>query len=238
MSEASGNALHRRMRRELEALAEPAYREFSLSLTPGAGEMLGVRLPRLRGMARVLAQGMWREYVTGLSAASLFEEKMLAGMALGAARDVTWDERVDGIARFVPLIDNWAVCDSFCQSLAFVTQEAARFRPVLDGYAASPSVYPARFALVTALKYYAAPPWTESTLAMAADVAGRLDAYYVRMAAAWAVAECAAKNLAAAMAFLQNGQLDAWTHNKALQKMRESFRIDAATKEALRAMRR
>lgn len=238
MSEPSGNALHLRVRRELEALAEPSYRDFSLSLTPGAGEMLGVRLPRLRNMARELARTGWREYVAGLSSISLFEEKMLAGMALGVARGVAWEERLGWIAHFVPFIDNWAVCDAFCQSLAFVKKELKRFRPVLDEYAASEAVYAARFALVAALKYYALPPWTETTLAMASSVSNRIDAYYVRMAAAWAVAECAAKNPAAAMAFLQRGTLDAWTHNKALQKMRESFRIDAATKAALRTLRR
>lgn len=46
------------------------------------------------------------------------------------------------------------------------------------------------------------------------------------------------KNLRVTRDLLPSGTLEVWTHNKAIQKMCESYRIDAATKAALRALRR
>lgn len=228
--------LHAAVRARLQLRADPAYREFSLSLTPGAGGMLGVRLPELRRMGRELAEGDWRAYLRGISADSLFEEKMLAGFALGMARDVPWEERLELVGTFVPLIDNWAVCDAFCSSLAFVREDRERFWPVIEKYAAADEAFMVRFALVMALKYYTALPWAARTLRLAASV--RHEQYYVRMAAAWAVAECAAHDPDAVLSMLCENALDAWTHNKAIRKMTESRRIDPGVKTLARSLKR
>lgn len=225
-----------RLRARLEALADRQYRDFSLALTPGATGMLGVRLPELRRLARELSRGDWRGYLREVGEESLFEEKMLAGLAIGMARDVAWEERLAAIRTFVPRIDNWAVCDAFCSSLAFVRKDRERFWPVVEAYAAAAGEYPVRFALVMALKYYAAAPWTPAAIHLATSV--RHEAYYVRMAAAWAVAECSVHAPGAVLCTLREQLLDAWTHNKAIQKMVESRRIDAGVKALARTLKR
>ena len=72
------------VRERLEQLAEPAYREFSAGLLPGTGNILGVRLPRLRALAKELARGDWRAALEQEDV--FFEETMLRGMVIGAAR--------------------------------------------------------------------------------------------------------------------------------------------------------
>ena len=51
------------IRRRLEELAEPGYRDFNRKLLPGVEDMLGVRTPALRRLAREITKGDWRGYV-------------------------------------------------------------------------------------------------------------------------------------------------------------------------------
>ena len=104
------------LRAHLETLADETYRAFHQKLlgVPTA-PVLGVRLPALRAIAKQIAQGDWEAYLRAARDDSL-EETMLQGMVIGAVR-AHIDQVLPYIASFVPKIDNWAVCDSFCASL-------------------------------------------------------------------------------------------------------------------------
>ena len=64
------------------------------------------------------------------------------------------------------------------------------------------------------------------------------EGYYVRMGVAWAISVCFVKFPQQTMAYLQQNSLDNFTYNKALQKIVESYRVDAATKDVIRGMKR
>ena len=97
---------------ELVRLAEPEYAVFSRRLLPGTENVLGVRLPLLRRLARRIAKGDWAAYLDTAGDGS-FEEVMLQGMVIGAICAPP-QEVLARTAAFVPKIDNWSVCDSFC----------------------------------------------------------------------------------------------------------------------------
>lgn len=48
------------VRRLLEETTEEKYRKFSSSLLPGVDNILGIRLPRLREIAKDIAKDNWR----------------------------------------------------------------------------------------------------------------------------------------------------------------------------------
>ncbi len=102
------------IRQEIERLAENDYKKFSANLLPGVEHVLGVRLPQLRQIAKEVAQGNWQQYL--LEEPYYFEELMLQGMVIGAIK-VEPKERLRYIAAFVPRINSWSVCDSFCSGL-------------------------------------------------------------------------------------------------------------------------
>lgn len=105
--------------------AEPQFRAFSMSLMPGVSRVLGVRLPKLRKLARELALGDVDRYLQEASDAT-FEEIMLQGMVIGyAAKDLP--KTLARIQTFVPKMDNWSVCDSFCGTLKFVEKNRSFF---------------------------------------------------------------------------------------------------------------
>ena len=111
----------------LRALAEPDYQAFASRLLPGVDNLLGVRIPHLRKLARQLAREDWRAALTAMGDGS-FEEVLLQGLLIGCAKG-TPAEILPHVAAFVPKIDNWSICDSFCSSLKLA---AAYPEPVWD----------------------------------------------------------------------------------------------------------
>lgn len=100
------------IRKELHTLIDPTYREFHSSLLPGTENILGVRIPLLRKLAKEIAQkDGWREFVETTDTA-YYEEVMLQGLVIGIAK-MPIEERIKYLRMFVPRIDNWAVCDIF-----------------------------------------------------------------------------------------------------------------------------
>ncbi|MBU3093459.1 DNA alkylation repair protein [Clostridium sp. CF011] len=108
------------IREQLTELAEEDYKIFSSRLLPNTNNILGVRLPYLRKIAKQIVAKDWRSYLEGASS-KYFEEVMLQGMIIGYAM-AEIEEILSYVEKFVPKIDNWSVCDSFCSGLKITNQ--------------------------------------------------------------------------------------------------------------------
>lgn len=222
------------IRARLEALAEPGYREFASSLIPNIDNLLGVRLPALRRIALELARGDWRAWLRQAEN-DHFEETMLQAMVIGYG-DMDAEERLRHIAAFVPRIDNWSVCDRFCLGLKFAAVNQASVWAFIQPYLKSEREYDVRFGVVMLLEHFIDEQYIAETLRLLDGV--RHEGYYAKMAVAWAVSICYVKFPALTEDYLAHSALDDFTFNKALQKIGESFRVDASAKARVRAMRR
>lgn len=218
---------------ELKKHADEKYRKFSAGLLPGVNAILGVRLPELRKIARQLAKTDWRENLRQLSD-DTFEEIMLQGMMIGYVKCPT-EERLELIRGFVPKIDNWSVCDSFCTGLKFIKSEQEPVFQFLQPYLASEKEFEQRFAAVILLDYYIDETWLPRTI----DALEQIDAkaYYAKMAVAWAMAECYLHFSEEVMPVLRQNRLDPEVQQKTLQKIIESRTISPETREEIRAMK-
>ena len=141
-----------KMRKYLESLGEPSYLRFASSLIPELPVewFLGIRLPLLRKVARRIVADRWEEWLPRAGEDS-FEEVMLQGMVIGYGLD-NMERRAGGARRlrgqeehgreergreellgearrlirwFLPKIDNWSVCDSFCSTLKIAGRHRA-----------------------------------------------------------------------------------------------------------------
>lgn len=65
----------------------------------------------------------------------------------------------------------------------------------------------------------------------------RSEEYYVNMMIAWYFATALAKQYDAILPYFQQRMLDPWTHNKAIQKAIESYRITEEQKVYLRTLK-
>ena len=215
-------------------LADEEYRKFASSLIPNVDNMLGVRLPELRRLAKSIARGDWRAFLAQ-SDNRYFEETMLQAMVIGYAR-ADLEELLEAVAAFVPRIDNWSVCDSFCSGLKFAKDHKRRVWDFLQPYLASDREYEIRFGLVMLLDYFVDDEYLDRVLEWCGRI--RHDGYYVKMAAAWAVSVCFVHDPERTLAWLERSELDEFTRNMALRKIIESRRVDAETKNRVRGMRR
>ena len=135
---------------------------------------------------------------------------------------------------FLPHVTNWAACDLI--SPVLFKKRPASLMPKIDEWLKSGDVYAVRFGLGMLMAHYLdAPYFTEEVLWRAAGVTS--DEYYLKMMVAWLFATALAKQYDAALPYIKDRRLDAWTHNKAIQKAIESRRVTDGHKAELRALK-
>lgn len=226
--------MEKTVRERIFKLTDEEYRQFHSKLVPGTDKILGVRLPKLRELAKELIKGDWHGYLAAAQD-DYYEEIMLQGLVIGYAKaDI--EDILHYVAAFVPKINNWAVCDSFCNSLKITKKHMPRVWIFLQPYLLSRQAFEIRFGIVMLLSFYIEDEYIDQVLTIL-DGAKHED-YYVKMAVAWAISICFVKYPEKTMAYLKKNTLHNFTYNKALQKITESFRVDNATKTIIRSMKR
>lgn len=213
---------------KLLELADTKYRDFMASLIPGVDNIIGVRSPQLRKLAKELSKDNWLEYFDN-NQDKYYEETMLQGMTIGLL-----DEDIETVLsqaqRFIPKITNWALCDSFCSGLKITKKNKECVWEFVKSYVNSDKTYEIRFAVVMMLNYYVDVDYIQESLEIFESINN--EDYYVKMAVAWAVSKYYVNLPEMVLPFLKNNKLDDFTHNKALQKIRESL-IPSAEEKAL-----
>lgn len=222
------------VRKQIFERIDPDYQKFSSALIPTMNNILGVRLPELRKIAKEMAKGDWKVYLE-TAANDYFEETMLQGMVIGYVKtDI--EESLSRVSAFVPKINNWSVCDSFCVGLTFTKHNRERVWDFIQSYLFSEEEYEVRFGVVMLLNYYIEEDYINRLF----PIFDRMNhsGFYAKMAVAWAISICYIKFPVVTMEYLNNNSLDSFTYNKALQKITESTRVDQETKRLIRSMKR
>lgn len=240
-----GSFINQQIRETLLKKAESDYKKFSASLIPGVNNMLGIRLPFLRDMAKALVCGDWRAYLEEAEC-DYFEEVMLQGMVVGFASRKTTErtcasaaepdlnETLLMVEQFVPKISNWSLCDSFCAGLKFVKRNKAVVWNFLQKYLVSDKEFELRFGVVLLLDYYIDSDYIDRVLDVLGNV--RHDSRYVKMAVAWALSVCVVKQREKTLTFLQERRIDKETLQMTKQKVSDSFRVSEADKAFVRGL--
>ena len=219
---------------QLKTQKEPSFQQFMVKLLPGIDNILGIRLPTLRKIAKQLAKGNWQDYLL-LALDDSYEEIMLQGLVLGYAQG-NLQEKEPFLRSYIPKIDNWSVCDSTCATIKLAKEEPEAFWNFLQEYLHSNREYEVRFALVQMLDYYINEAYLAHVLEAIDHV--NLKAYYVQMAQAWAVSICYREFPQQTLPYLKENHLDDFTHNKAIQKIMESLKVPKKEKLSLKTLKR
>lgn len=178
------------IRERLQTLAEPRLQAFSASLLPGVSNILGVRLPKLRQLAREIARTDARErIVNSPEPPHSMEEHMLRGMLTGYAPErVGFTIRAEELKRFIPSINNWSVCDSCCATYKFVRAEREKTWKLLQEPLHSDKEFEVRFGVVMLLNHFLqTKEWAERVADELSTV--KAEGYYAEMAIAWCMCE-------------------------------------------------
>lgn len=221
------------VRKLLEVTSEEKYKKFSSSLIPGVDNILGIRLPGLREIAKNIAKDDWKACMAWKDK-KYFEETMLQAMVLGYAKaDIK--ELLSALEEFIPCIDNWSVNDSLCSSFKAAAKHQKEVWEFLAGYKDSCQEYKARFTAVMLRAYFLNDQYIDKTL----EVLGRINTekYYASMGVAWAFADAWAKYPQKTKEYLAAHTLDNITYVRVLQKCLESLRISSQNKEYIKKER-
>ncbi len=223
------------IRKELESSIDEKYREFHSSLVPGQScRILGVRIPVSRRIAKETARDHYAVYTKQFDP-EVYEELLICGMMIGYGK-LTREEQAAELDRFVPLINSWGICDSACATYHFMKKDQEFWYGYLQKWLKSSREYEIRFGVVCLLDFFINETYIDAVLEEMKNV--RHDGYYVKMAVAWAVSICYIHFPEKTQKLLKENSLDPWTHNKAIQKIRESLRISKEEKEMLKTWKR
>lgn len=220
------------IREELLSLRDEKYRVFTSSLLPGVENIIGVRLPEIKKIAARLAKS---EEGYSMPENPYFEEVMLCGMAAGLKKENIHD-KIKAAEDFLPHIDNWSVCDSFCSCFKFSKTDAPLLFDFIGRYVSSKSEFYVRFAAVMLLKYFINDEYIGKTLSALWQM--QHPGYYAKMAQAWAISMCFVKYPERTGHYLLSLPLDDFTYDSALQKILDSRSPTPQQKDMIRAMKR
>ncbi|WP_027399443.1 DNA alkylation repair protein [Anaerovorax odorimutans] len=227
-----------KIRKKLTELVDEKYKKFHSGLIPGINNLLGVRIPDQRKIAKEMVKGDWKIYLDKNLIDykdEYYEEIMIQGLIIGNAK-MTIGEMLKYTADFIPKINNWGICDSFCSSLKKTKKHRKEVWEFLQPYLKSNKIFEIRFGVVMLLDYYIVDDYIDQVL-ITLDII-KNDGYYVKMAVAWALSVCYVKYPEKTIIYLNNNNLDDFTYNKALQKIIESLRVDKDSKDLIRSMKR
>lgn len=208
------------------------YRNFTLPLIPNVDKdtFIGVRLPILKKYAKDLDEKSREEFLNELPH-QYHEENILHAFILSSMKD--YDSFISNVDKFLPFVSNWSTCDTLCNKNLVKYRD--RLIDEIYEWLKSDEIYRVRYAVKCLMNYYLDEFFKEEHIKSVEQV--KLDDYYVRMMIAWYLATGLAKNYDHFVKVFEEKRFDTFTHNKAIQKAVESYRVNDEHKGYLKTLK-
>ena len=219
---------------KLNGLAESDYKAFNRKLIPTNYEILGVRMPALRKLAKEIVANLDVSEYLNNAEQTTYEHIMLYGLVLGYLNEPLLETLFHYLDPLILKFDNWAHVDAIISSLKIFKKHPnevlAHFLPLKT----HPGEFAKRTFVILLMNYFLESVNICSTLKHLSQI--EQEQYYVDMAIAWATCEALVKHYHQTIPLLQQQTFTKFVHNKAIQKARESYRITPQTKEYLKTL--
>ncbi len=217
---------------KLFELQDIKYKEFHQSLMPTVNKdtVIGIRVPVLRKLANSLDYKKEEAFLNDLPH-RYFEENNLHAFLIESIKD--FDECIERLEEFLPYIDNWATCDML--SPKCFKKNTDKLLPYIKKWIRSKHTYTVRYGIGMLMRYFLDESYKKEYSDTVLSITS--DEYYVNMMRAWYFATALSKQYEAILPYLIKKRLDIWTHNKTIQKARESYRITKEQKEYLKKLK-
>ncbi len=214
-------------------MQDEKYRDFQVKLIPSAepDTVIGVRTPQLRKYAGQLLK---REDVSAFLddlPHRYFDENQLHVFIISGIKD--YERCINEVIRFLPYVDNWATCDQMSPKI--FKKHRKELLENVELWLSSKETYTVRFGIGMLMEHFLDEDYDTKYPEMVAAV--RSEEYYINMMIAWYFATALAKQYETVIPFIENKRLSDWTHNKAIQKAVESYRITQEQKDYLRGLK-
>lgn len=208
------------------------YRDFTLPLIPNVDKktFIGVRLPIIKKYAKDIDEESKKQFLNSLPH-FYHEENILHAFILSNIKD--YDIFIYYIDKFLPYVSNWSVSDTICNK-HLVKYKDQLIKEVYK-WLKSKELYRVRYGVKCLMNYYLGDDFKYEHIEKVKEI--KLDDYYVRMMIAWYLATGLAKNYDSFIKVIEDKSFDVFTHNKAIQKAVESFRVSEEHKAYLKTLK-
>ena len=211
------------------------YADFSAKLIPTLPRQafIGVRSPCYKEIVKRVKELPAPELQTFLqNLPHKYHEENSLHIAL-INKIKSYEECLTELTRFLPYVNSWAISDAL--NPPALKKNKQQLLPKLQEWIQDPAPFTKRVGLLLLMKYFLDDDFDPKYLELPAKI--RSDEYYVNMMIAWFFAEALVKQWDAAIPYIQNKKLAPWTHNKAIQKACESYRVSPDHKEYLKTLK-
>jgi 3-methyladenine DNA glycosylase AlkD len=223
--------------KKLNALAKgnSEYAVFNKKIAKTDKDVLGVRMPDMRRLAKSLAGGMDAKAVREVLKAAdkrVYEQVLLPGLLINYVK-LTDRERISLAREYLKYADSWALIDLFAEKMKNFDKDV--WRDFAVRCLASPQEFTVRYGVIVLMANYLDAASIDETFEALRGI--KHEGYYVKMGLAWLYAEAAVEHYDKTLAELARPGLDPWTRRKSYQKMLESFRFSPLQKDEIRELR-
>lgn len=217
----------------LFALQDTKYRDFQCRLTPTITpeQMIGVRTPALRALARELRGTDTAAEFRRVLPHEYYDEYNLHGYLISEFKD--YEETLAAVNAFLPYVDNWATCDLLSPKV--FKKHRQELWDQIPEWLASSETFTVRFGIEMLMNHFLDEDFSAEVLERVAVL--RSEEYYINMMIAWFFATALAKQWDASLPYVTQRRLDRWCHNKTIQKAVESYRITDEQKAYLKTLK-
>lgn len=199
------------------------------NVIPSSKKTYGVTIPNLRTIAKEIAKNNYKYFLENNPLDTL-EMEVLQSLVIGYAKDDI-DVLLKYLDEYIPKIHDWCTCDTLCQNFKIARKYPDRVLEILLKYKKSNKEYEVRVIAVLLMSHYLNDKYIDKVIKIIDKL--KANDYYSRMGVAWCVATIMAKYPEKCLKYLENNNLDEWTFNKSIQKMKESFRVSQEIKECI-----
>lgn len=214
----------------LISLKDEKYKEFHKSLVLDSKyEMIGIRVPIMKNIAKQIAKASNIEDFLEYSKDNYYEEIMIQGLVISHIKDEKIFYRY--FKKHINKIDNWALCDTFCSAIKIVEKYEEKYFKEMINLSLEEKEFISRVGLVTILAHFI----NEKNLDIIFETLNKIetDKFYINMAEAWLVCEMYIKYPDKTLEFIKNNNLNKFTQNKSISKIRDSYRVSKEEKDLL-----
>lgn len=211
----------------LKTLANPSYRDFHSKLTKTKYEILGIPVPETRKISKKILKGNAISFLKYCKE-KYYEEVLIEGFVIAFLPEEQFFQYFE---KYVSKIDNWAICDGFCNSIQIVKKNPQKYFDYFLNLLTKEEPFTIRVGLITLLSFYIQEEYFDQIFKQLDQIAS--EHYYVNMGMAWLLAEMYTKYPKKTEVYFQNNKLNDFTMNKTISKIRDSYRISKEEKEKL-----
>lgn len=222
------------VKKQLWELQDLEYQKFQSHLCPGIHNIIGVRTPMIRLIVKKLLKQDYISYLNQVDN-TYYEETLIEGLLIAGCK-LSLNDKIFYLKKFVPKIDNWAICDLVCSSFHFQKDDLKIIWDYILSYQHSNCEFELRFMIVIMMDYFLIEDYLEKVFSIIDSI--HVDFYYTNMAIAWLLSVAFVKQKELTLSYLNSNHLSQFTYQKTIQKIKESNRISQSDKKIVSFIKR